>query len=69
SMSDREFVVWSTLKNEYGQCSWAVTRDGTLYVRTHLGSKCTQIGGSSPEFLASLIMREINFENAPGHID
>ena len=39
-MSDREFVVWSTLKNEYGQCSWAVTRDGTLYVRTHLGSKC-----------------------------
>jgi hypothetical protein len=68
-MSDREFVIWRTLKNEYGQCSWCVTRDGTLYVRTHLGGKCTQIGGSSPEFLASLIMREINYENAPGHVD
>jgi hypothetical protein len=46
-----------------------VTRDGTLYVNTRLGSKCTQIGGSSPEYLAGLILREINFENAPGDVD
>jgi hypothetical protein len=59
-MSDREFVIWRTLRNEYGQCSWAVTRDGTLCVRTHLGSKCTQLGGSPPDFLASILMREIN---------
>ena len=46
-----------------------MTRDGTLYVAHTLGSKCTQIGGSSPEYLASLIlMREINFANAPGDI-
>jgi hypothetical protein len=37
-----------------------VTRDGTLDVRTHLGGKCTQLGGSPPDFLASILMREIN---------
>ena len=69
SMSEREWVIWHTLKNEYGQCSWCVTRDGTLYVNTHLGSKCTQLGGSPPDFLASILMREINSENKPGDID
>jgi hypothetical protein len=59
-MSDREFVVWRNLKNEHGQCSRCVTRDGTLDVRTHLGSKCTQLGGSPPDILASILMREIN---------
>ena len=59
-MSDREFVVWRNLKNEHGQCSWCVTRDGTLDVRTHLGSRCTQLGGSPPDILASILMREIN---------
>jgi hypothetical protein len=68
-MSEREFVVWRTLATDHGQCSWTVTRDGTLYVNTRLGSKCTQIGGSSPEYLAGLILREINFENAPGDVD
>ena len=68
-MSEREFVVWRTFATDYGQCSWTVTRDGTLYANTRLGSKCTQIGGSSPEYLAGLILREINFENAPGDVD
>jgi hypothetical protein len=59
-MSEREFVVWHILRNEHGSGSWCVTRDGTLYVRTHLGTKCTQLGGSPPDFLASVLMREIN---------
>jgi hypothetical protein len=29
-------------------------------VRTHLGTKSTQLGGSPPDFLASVLMREIN---------
>jgi hypothetical protein len=53
-MSTREWVVWRTLKNEHGQCSWCVTRDGTLYVRTHLGSKCTQLGWHPPDLLARI---------------
>jgi hypothetical protein len=64
-MSDREFVVWRTLATDYGQCSWCVTRDGTLYVNTRQGSKCTQIGGSSPEYLASVLLREINSAQLP----
>jgi hypothetical protein len=68
-MSTREWVVWRTLKNEHGQCSWCVTRDGTLYVRTHLGSKCTQLGWHPPDLLARILTREINSENAPGHTD
>lgn len=59
-MSDREWVVWRTLKNEHGQCCWCVTRDGTLYLRTHLGQKCTQLGGSPSDFLATILVKEIN---------
>jgi hypothetical protein len=68
-MSEREFVVWLNMKNEFGQCSWCLTRDGTLTVRTHLGTKCTQLGGHPPDLLARILMREINSGNAPGHID
>jgi hypothetical protein len=68
-MYAREFVVWSTLKNEYGNGSWFVTKDRTLYVRTHLGTKCTQLGGHPPDLLARILMREINHENARGQTE
>jgi hypothetical protein len=59
-MSEREWVVWNNLKSEHGDCSWCVTKDRTLYVRTHLGSKCTQLGGHPPDVLARILTREIN---------
>jgi hypothetical protein len=68
-MSEREWVVWTTLKNEYANGSWCVTKDRTLYVRTHLGTKCTQLGWHPPDLLASILMRELASENAPGHTD
>ena len=59
----REYITWHNMKNEHGQCSWGVTRDGMLMVRTHLGTKCTQLGGSSPDMLARVLMKEINIDN------
>jgi hypothetical protein len=59
-MSTREFVVWHNLKSEDGDCSWCVTKDRTLYVRTHLGQKCTQLGGHPPDVLARILTRGIN---------
>ena len=38
-------------------------------VRTHLGSKCTQLGWHPPDLLARILTREIISENAPGHTD
>jgi hypothetical protein len=67
-MAERFFTVWHSLRSEHGNCSWAVI-DGTLYVRTHLGSKCTQLGWHPPDLLARILTREINSENAPGHTD
>jgi hypothetical protein len=65
----REFVVWNSMKNEYGNGSWCVTGDGIIYVRTHLGTKCTQLGGSQPDALARILMKELYYERAPGHIE
>jgi hypothetical protein len=57
-MAQRDFIVWHSLKNEHGNCSFAII-EGTLYVRTHLGSKCTQLGGMPPHTLATILMKEI----------
>lgn len=59
----RKFVVWRNMQCEWGSCSWAVLDEDTypiLYVRTHLGSKCTQLGGHPPDVLARILTREIN---------
>jgi hypothetical protein len=64
----RAFVVWHNLVYPDGQCSWCL-HDSILTVRTLLGSKATQIGGSNPEGLARILAREINSENQPGQID
>jgi hypothetical protein len=49
-MSTREWVVWHSMQNEWGNCSWCVTKDRTLYVRTHLGTKSTQLALIRPIF-------------------
>jgi hypothetical protein len=67
-MSDRKFVIWHSMQNEFGNCSWCLTEDQILTVRTHLGTKSTQLGSMPPDFLARILMREINHENAPGEI-
>ena len=54
----RRFVVWTTSKSEYGTGSWAII-DGTVFVRTAHGQKATQIGGSNPEGLARILIREL----------
>ena len=59
----REHITWHNMKNEHGQCSWGVTGDGMLMVRTHLGTKCTQLGGSSPDMLARVLIKEISLDN------
>jgi hypothetical protein len=69
SEREREWVVWHSMKNEFGQCSWCLTKDRTLYVRTHLGTKATQLGWHPPDLLARILMREIYNERQPGHTD
>jgi hypothetical protein len=54
----RRFVVWTTSKSEYGSGSWAVI-DGIVFVRTCNGHKATQLGGSNPEGLARILIREL----------
>ena len=58
-MADREIVRWFRLRTEHGNCVWCVDRDGLLHVNTPHGSKCTQLGGSEPTFLARLLTKEI----------
>jgi hypothetical protein len=68
----RRFVVWHSMQNECGNCSWAVLDEDTypiLMVKTHLGTKSTQLGWHPPDLLARILTREINSENAPGHTD
>jgi hypothetical protein len=67
-MSKRRFVVWSSLKSEWGNCSWAVLDEDTypiLMVKTHLGTKSTQLGWHPPDLLARILMKEIAAENLP----
>ena len=67
----RSFVVWNS--NEYGNGSWALMEQDSacpfIVVRTHLGTKATQLGGHSPDLLARILMKEIYNDNQPGHID
>ena len=58
----RPFVIWNNLKCEYGNASWAVVDDSIVTVRTAHGSKSAQVGGSNPEFIAFLLLRELASE-------
>ena len=58
-MAEREIVRWFRLRTDYGNCVWCVDRHGLLHVNTPYGSKCTQLGGSEPTFLARLLTKEI----------
>jgi hypothetical protein len=60
-MAHREFVTWSTLETPYGHASWAVI-DGVLKVRSAIGQKATQLGGSTPHSLARMLMSELAME-------
>jgi hypothetical protein len=51
-------IVWHTHKSEWGTGSWAVI-DGMVFVRTAHGTKATQLGGSPPETIAKLLIREL----------
>ena len=54
----RKFIVWHTSKSEWGSGSWAII-DGMVFVRTCDGQKATQLGGSPPETLARMLIREL----------
>jgi hypothetical protein len=60
----RKFVVWRTSKSEWGTGSWAII-DGMVFVRTRSGHKATQIGGSNPEGLARILIRELEVGDRP----
>lgn len=57
-MAKRDFIVWHSIRNEYGNGSWALI-NGLLTVRTADGSKTTQLGWMPPDFLAWKMMQEI----------
>jgi hypothetical protein len=54
----RRFVVWHNTKSEFSSGSYAVI-DDILFVRTCNGHKATQLGGSNPEGLARMLIREL----------
>ena len=51
-MSEREFVVWHSMKNEYGQCSWCLTNDQILTVVTQVATAQTNATQSTTGFSA-----------------
>lgn len=55
----RRFFIWRTLTNEFGNASYAVDND-LVTVVTPYGTKATQLGGSSPQSIARLLMRELH---------
>jgi hypothetical protein len=57
-MRHRKSITWHTSQSEYGTGSWAVI-DGMVFVRTAHGTKATQVGGSPPETIARLLIREL----------
>jgi hypothetical protein len=69
----RRFVVWNSMQNEWGNGSWALLEQDSpcpfIVVRTHLGTKATQLGAHPPDLLARILMKEIYNERTPGHID
>ena len=58
-MSRRRTVHWHHLRTEYGNCSYAVV-DGSVIVRTAAGTRTTQLGGSTGESLARMMMYELS---------
>jgi hypothetical protein len=58
-MSNRKWVVWDSVRDEWENYSWCVN-DGLVFVRTQYGQKCTQVGGSPPHFIARLLARELS---------
>jgi hypothetical protein len=61
---DAQFITWTTLHNEFGSGSYAVI-DELVMVKTCSGQKATQLGGSTPEGIARILMREIA-KHCPG---
>jgi hypothetical protein len=61
----RKFVIWNTMKNEFGNGSWAIVEGTMVTVRTATGTKSAQIGGMPPDFLARVLMRELFYEQQP----
>jgi len=59
----RQFTVWETVVTPHGHCSVAVI-DQVVYVRSALGQKATQLGGSCPQTLAHHLMAELHAESA-----
>ena len=57
-MRHRKSIERHTSKSEWGTGSWAVI-DGMVFVRTAHGQKATQVGGSPPETIARLLIREL----------
>jgi hypothetical protein len=54
-MSNRKWVVWDSVRDEWENYSWCVN-DGLVFVRTQYGQKCTQVG----HFIARLLARELS---------
>ena len=57
----RKFIVWSQIRSEHGQGTWALI-DDVVTVKTCDGQKSTQRGGSPPEPIARLLIRELSGE-------
>jgi hypothetical protein len=55
----RRFITWHNYQSADGNYSWAII-DRMVCVRTRYGQKCTQIGGSPPEWIARVLAKELS---------
>jgi len=58
----KRFITWQNHQSEDGQYSWAIV-DNMVCVRTQHGQKCTQIGGSPPDWIARVLAKELGALN------
>lgn len=54
----RKFIVWSQIRSEHGQGTWALI-DDVVTVKTCDGQKSTQRGGSPPQTIARILLYEL----------
>jgi hypothetical protein len=61
-MAKREWTIWNNCQSEDGQYSWAIVSN-MVCVRTQHGQKCTQVGGSPPDWIARVLAKELSALN------
>jgi hypothetical protein len=58
-MAHRQAINWQILNTHFGPCSWALI-DGSVHVRSAIGSRSAKLATMPPESVAALLMFQLH---------